>query len=101
MAIKIIAPFEYQGKQYLDSARRSFDTIAAMKSYSEDNLPDGYITYCKQDGNDYQYDSSNAVDELTGRWRLKPKVVILTSTQWEQIKDTITDEDRVIRMVTN
>ncbi|MDY5335598.1 MAG: hypothetical protein SPG97_02445, partial [Bacilli bacterium] len=33
-------------------------------------IDEGHLSYCKEDGNIYQYKSANTVDATTGRWRL-------------------------------
>ncbi len=65
MSINIGDNFGYFGKKFLDS-RQSFDTIEAMKKCK--SVPDGFITYCKEDGKRYEFNSSNNINELTGQW---------------------------------
>ncbi len=65
MSIIIGDNFGYGGKKFLDS-RESFDTLQAMKAYTQ--VPDGFVTYCKEDGKRYEFKSSNNIDELTGKW---------------------------------
>lgn len=65
MAINIGANFSYNGRNYLDN-RQSFDTLEAMKNFT--SVPDGFITYCKEDGKRYEFKSSNTINELTGKW---------------------------------
>ena len=65
MSINIGDNFGYFGKKFLDS-RQSFDTIEAMKNCK--TVPDGFITYCKEDGKRYEFNSSNNISELTGQW---------------------------------
>lgn len=69
MAIKIGSNFAYNGK-LPNFDRDSFETKAAMKAFDENSIDDGHLSYCKEDGNIYQYKSSNTVDTTTGRWRL-------------------------------
>lgn len=69
MAIKIGANFAYNGK-LPNFERDSFETKAAMKAFDENSIDDGHLSYCKEDGNVYQFKSSNPVDGTTGRWRL-------------------------------
>ena len=52
MALSIGDNFNYLGKKFLD-ARQSFDTLEAMNSCND--VPEGFITYCKEDGNRYEY----------------------------------------------
>ena len=65
MSLNIGDNFKYGGKKFLDD-RESFDTLEAMKNY--ERVPDGFITYCKENGKRYEFKSSNNIDELTGRW---------------------------------
>ena len=69
MAIKIGANFAYNGK-LPNFERDSFETKAAMKAFDENSIDEGHLSYCKEDGNTYQYKHTNAVDATTGRWRL-------------------------------
>lgn len=69
MAIKIGANFAYNGK-LPNFERDSFETKAAMKAFNENNIDEGHLSYCKEDGNIYQYKSANTVDATTGKWRL-------------------------------
>lgn len=69
MAIKIGANLAYNGK-LPNFERDSFDTKAAMKAFDENSIDEGHLSYCKEDGNIYQYKSANSTDATTGRWRL-------------------------------
>lgn len=69
MAIKIGANFAYNGK-LPNFERDSFETKAAMKAFNENSIDEGHLSYCKEDGNVYQYKSANTVNATTGRWRL-------------------------------
>lgn len=76
MAIKIGANFAYNGK-LSNFERDSFETKAAMKAFNENSIDDGHLSYCKEDGNIYQYKSANTVDTTTGRWRIfKTDIVV-------------------------
>ena len=76
MAIKIGANFAYNGK-LPNFERDSFETKAAMKAFNENNIDEGHLSYCKEDGNIYQYKSANAADATTGKWRLfKSDIVV-------------------------
>lgn len=65
MSINIGDNFKYLGKKFLDN-RESFDTLQAMKDC--EIVPDGFITYCKEDKKRYEFNSSNNINELTGKW---------------------------------
>lgn len=76
MAIKIGANFAYNGK-LPNFERDSFKTKAAMKAFAENNIDEGHLSYCEEDGNVYQYKSANTVDATTGKWRLfKTDIVV-------------------------
>lgn len=69
MAIKIGSNFTFQGKQP-NFERDRFATKAAMKAFPETSIDDGHLSYCAEDGNTYQFKSSNSVDDVTGKWRV-------------------------------
>ena len=69
MAIKIGSNFAYNGK-LPNFERDSFETKAAMKAFDENSIDEGHLSYCKEDGNIYQYKHTNTVDATTGRWRV-------------------------------
>ena len=69
MAIKIGSNFTFQGQQP-NFERDRFTTKAAMKAFSETSIDDGHLSYCAEDGNTYQFKSSNSVDNVTGKWRI-------------------------------
>lgn len=68
MSLLIGDNFNYQG-QKPNFERDSFETLAAMKAYPETSIDDGHISYCKEDGKNYQYKYANSVDVTTGKWR--------------------------------
>lgn len=68
MAINIADNFQYQGKKPLDS-RTSYATLAAMKAVSDANISEGCLAYCEATDKYYKFNSSNTVDETTGKWR--------------------------------
>lgn len=69
MAIKIGSNFTFQGKQP-NFERDRFATKAAMKAFPETSIDDGHLSYCAEDGNTYQFKSSNSIDAVTGKWRV-------------------------------
>lgn len=69
MAIKIGSNFTFQGKQP-NFERDRFATKAAMKAFPETSIDDGHLSYCAEDGNTYQFKSSNSIDTVTGKWRM-------------------------------
>lgn len=69
MAIKIGSNFTFQGEQP-NFERDRFATKADMKAFPETSIDDGHLSYCVEDGNTYQFKSSNSVDAVTGKWRV-------------------------------
>lgn len=69
MAIKIGSNFTFQGEQP-NFERDRFATKAAMKAFPKTSIDDGHLSYCAEDGNTYQFKSSNSVDAVTGKWRV-------------------------------
>lgn len=59
----------YKGRKS-DNVRSYFSTIEDMVNFSENYLPDAYITLCGEDNNQYKFVRSNEVDPILGKWRL-------------------------------
>lgn len=49
--------------------RDMFQTIADMKGYNENYLPQVFIATCVEDGCIYIFNKGNLVDDTTGKWR--------------------------------
>lgn len=49
--------------------RDMFETIADMKDYNENYLPQVFISTCVEDGCIYIFNKGNIVDDTTGKWR--------------------------------
>ena len=47
--------------------RDQFETLASMKEVT--NIDEGHISFCLEDKKNYQFLSSNEVNETTGKWR--------------------------------
>lgn len=94
MAIKIGSNFAFQGEQP-NFERDRFATKAAMKAFPETSIDDGHLSYCAEDGNTYQFKSSNTVDAVTGKWRVFKADVDLsayaTKAEISTINNNITD----------
>lgn len=95
MAIQIGDNMGYRGKKP-NFERDSFDTLAEMKAYPETDIDDGHLSYCKEDDNIYKFNSTNEVDETTGKWRLFDKSItsdmvekIIVTNQAPSIQDNI------------
>lgn len=65
--IQVADNFNYRGKKP-NFDRDSFDTLYDMKNYSENSLDDGHISYCKETGKHYKFNSNNQSDSTTGKW---------------------------------
>ena len=68
MSISMLDNISYKGRKP-DNVRSQFNTIAEMASFSEDYLPEIYITLNAETGKQYMYKRSNSVDKLLGKWR--------------------------------
>lgn len=65
--IQVADNFNYRGKKP-NFDRDSFDTLYDTKNYSENSLDDGHISYCKETGKHYKFNSNNQSDSTTGKW---------------------------------
>lgn len=65
--IQVADNFNYRGKKP-NFDRDSFDTLQDMKNYSENSLDDGHMSYCKETGKHYKFNSNNQSDPTTGKW---------------------------------
>ena len=68
MALTIGDNFSYLGAKPLDG-RIKYNTISAMVAMTADTLYDGIMAYCVEDGKEYQWKSTNDVDQTLGKWR--------------------------------
>ena len=68
MALTLGDNFSYQGAKPLD-ARLVYSTVASMKAVADSTMYDGCLAYCTATDKTYQWKSTNAVDETTGKWR--------------------------------
>jgi len=68
MALLIGDNFSYNGKKP-NFERDSFETLAILKAFSEANIDNGHIAYCKETNKHYIFNDSNSDDPLTGKWR--------------------------------
>ena len=68
MALTLGDNFSYQGAKPLD-ARLVYSTVASMKAVADSTMYDGCMAYCTATSKTYQWKSTNAVDETTGKWR--------------------------------
>lgn len=66
--IQVADNFNYRGKKP-NFDRDSFDTLQSMKSYSDNNIDEGHISYCIETDKHYKYNSNNDIDSTTGKFR--------------------------------
>jgi hypothetical protein len=66
MSINIGDNFKYLGKKFLDN-RESFNTLAEMIQCTD--VPEGFVTFCKEDRKRYEYSELVDEDPITGKWR--------------------------------
>lgn len=68
MAVSMLDNFNIR-KSSPNVERDMFQTIADMKAYNENYLPQVFIATCVEDGCIYIFNKSNEVNPLTGKWR--------------------------------
>ena len=69
MAVSMLDNISYKGRKS-DNVRSYFSTIEDMVNFSENYLPDVYITLCGEDNNQYKFIRSNDEDPVLKKWRL-------------------------------
>lgn len=69
MALTVSSNLDFKGTAS-NFVRDSFKTLQEMKSFKENFLDPGHISFCEEDRNTYKYDPNNAIDQITGKWRL-------------------------------
>ena len=86
--IKVGMGFKLDAKLNLD-ARKSFKTLAEMKNFPESSIPEGFTTFNEATGLEYQFLSTNDVDETLGKWRVKvadkSAIITLTKAEYEAL----------------
>lgn len=83
MSINIGDNFKYLGKKFLDD-RESFNTLAEMMQCTD--VPEGFVTFCKEDGKRYEYSEAVEVDPITGKWR---EFKVGTNIDQEVVQDIV------------
>lgn len=68
MAVSMLDNFNIR-KSAPNVERDMFATIADMKDYNENYLPQVFIATCVEDGGIYIFNKGNDVDDTTGKWR--------------------------------
>ena len=68
MAIDLATGFNIGSKDAIDE--RQVLTLEQMKNLDENVYPDNYFSICKDDGKLYLYNSSNEVNDETGKFRV-------------------------------
>lgn len=68
MAVSMLDNFNIR-KSAPNVERDMFQTVADMKDYNENYLPQVFIATCVEDGCIYIFNKGNLVDDITGKWR--------------------------------
>lgn len=68
MAVSMLDNFNIR-KSSPNVERDMFQTVADMKDYNENYLPQVFIATCVEDGCIYIFNKGNLVDDTTGKWR--------------------------------
>lgn len=94
MSLNIGDNFSYLGKKFLD-ARESFETVALMKACVD--VPEGFITYCKEDKKRYEFKDNTWVEYVTtgtgGTGMTDEEREQLASKFDDVTTETVTDEE--------
>lgn len=68
MALAFLDNVDYRGRKP-NFERDQFDTLADMVAFSENYLPETFISTCVETGKAYLFNKSNSVDPVLGKWR--------------------------------
>ena len=68
MAVSMLDNFNIR-KSSPNVERDMFQTVADMKDYNENYLPQVFIATCVEDGCIYIFNKGNLIDDTTGKWR--------------------------------
>lgn len=99
--IQVADNFNYRGKKP-NFDRDSFDTLQDMKNYSENSLDDGHISYCKETGKHYKFNSNNILDSTTENISFIARGILLDQKFSKDIVKYIDYEDiPTLNMVAN
>ena len=90
MSLNIGDNFKYLGKKFLD-ARESFDTLEEMNACT--GIPEGFITYCKEDKKRYEYNGTTWVEYIGGVGMTDEEREQLSTKFDDVTAETITDEN--------
>ena len=90
MAIKVNSGFDVGAATFLDSRQR-YETLEEMRNANVNILPDGIVAYNHETKDYYKYDSTNDIDENTGKWRIlstsgsgsSTEIDVMTKTEYE------------------
>ena len=96
MSINLGDNFKYLGKKFLDD-RESFNTLSDMKKCN--TVPDGFITFCKEDNKRYEYLNNNIDDPVTGKWsefKMGIDIDDIPKHECTYVGDTEPEDDDVI-----
>lgn len=68
MSLNIADNFSYLGKKP-NFLRDTFATRAEMRDFPDTNIDEGHVSLCLEDGQRYEYWSTNPISGTTGRWK--------------------------------
>lgn len=95
MGTVLIDNFDYRGKRFLDG-RQCVATVAELRSYPMDTIPEGFEVYCEENGRWYIYRQTNEDNVVSGRFRGRD--ALATSAvgilPFDGIIDAVTDLSR-------
>ena len=66
--IQVIDNFQYKGKKP-NFVRDQFETLEAMRQFTEGAIDEGHVAYVKETGERYVFKSTNKNDPVYGKWR--------------------------------
>lgn len=66
--IQVSAGFDLKSRSFLD-IRQSFETLNELVATPESQVPNGFVSFCEEDGKYYQFLAANE-DSATGKWRV-------------------------------
>lgn len=90
MAINVGSNFSYNGKFFLD-ARQSFDTLAAMRAFPSNSVPEGFIAYCKEDKKRYEFKNEEWVEFVAGSGATEEDIARINTELLKQVDEKLND----------
>ena len=91
MSLNIGDNFKYLGKKFLDE-RESFNTLEEMNACND--VPEGFITYCKEDQKRYEYKGRAWTEYVTGGAGMTDEERTQLAKKFDDVTaGTVTDEE--------